>query len=414
MSRSEATSSSPPSPSGASADLGALPTRSSGPRPIRPGRGRIFLLYNTTRWLYRFRLPLMKALQEKGYEVFGVSPPDEFVSRLEADGIPHLPFQMDRKGTNPIRDAMVVARLRRLFREYRPDLVLAYTIKPNIYGSIAARSLGIPVVNTIPGLGSLFVRRSPVTVIAKNLYRYGLRSSHTVFFQNDEDLDLFLETRLVRPEVAQRVAGSGVDTEFFCPRPEREAGDPFVFLFAGRLLWDKGIAELVEATRLLRGRGVPAETRVLGIFEPRGRAAISPAKVEEWVKDGLINHLGESDRVVDFMADADCIVLPSYYREGLPRSLLEAASMAKPLIAADAPGSRDLVRHGQNGFLCRVRDAEDLADKMQEMVELPSEARARMGRASRERVLEEFDQRVVIRRYLTAVEEALQSGSGPV
>jgi glycosyltransferase involved in cell wall biosynthesis len=406
MPRPEAMTSQAPDSSPANGGKG-LREPVPGPDSGGHGRGRIFVLYNTTRWLYRFRLPLMLALQEKGYEVYGVSPEDDFVPRLEGAGVPHLPFQMDRKGTNPLEDMALVVRLRRLFRKHRPDLVLAYTIKPNVYGSLAARSLAIPVVNTIPGLGSLFVRRSPLTVIAKNLYRLGLRRSHTVFFQNGEDLEFFIQTGLVRPEVAQRIAGSGVDTEFFHPRPERPAGDPFVFLFAGRLLWDKGIGELVEATRILRARGLSVESRFLGIFEPNGRAAISPEQVQAWVDEGVVNHLGESDRVVDFMEGADCVVLPSYYREGLPRSLLEAASMAKPLVAADAPGSRDLVEHGVNGFLCRVRDAEDLADQMQKMVELSHEERTRMGAAGRARVLREFDQKVVIERYLEVVEAAL-------
>jgi glycosyltransferase involved in cell wall biosynthesis len=373
-------------------------------------RGRIFVLYNTARWMYRFRLPLMKRLQEVGFEVVGVSPPDEFVPRLQEAGIAHIPFHMDRKGTSPLDDVRLTAQLHRLFRTHRPDLILAYTIKPNVYGSIAARPLGIPVVNTIPGLGSLFVRRSLLTMVARTLYRIGLSGSRTVFFQNDEDLEFFLSARIVRGQVARRVPGSGVDTEHFRPRPGAATGNPFVFFFAGRLLWDKGIGELVEATRLLRGRGLSVETRLLGIFEPAGRAAIPPEQVQEWADQGLVNHLGESDQVVDFMAEADCVVLPSYYREGLPRSLLEAASMGKPLIAADAPGSRDVVEHGRNGFLCKVRDAGDLADKMQEMVELTDEQRAHMGRAGRERVLREFDQRVVVDRYLDVIQQILPHG----
>lgn len=379
----------------------------------QPTRGTIFVLYNTTRWLYRFRLPLMKALQERGYTVYGVAPPDDFVPRLEAEGIPHIPFSMDRKGTNPIQELGLVLRLRRLFAEHRPDLVLAFTIKPNVYGSMAARWAGIPVVNTIPGLGSLFVRRSLLTVIARMLYRVGLRDSHTVFFQNDDDLRLFESMGLVRSEVARRVPGSGVDTNAFAPRAVGPKNGPFVFLYVGRLLWDKGVGEFVEATRLLRERGIPVESRLLGIFEPTGGAAIPPEQVQEWVGEGVITFLGESDRVADVLADADCVVLPSYYREGLPRSLLEAASMAKPLIAADAPGSRDLVEDGVNGLLCGVRDARDLADKMQVMAGLSREERARMGEAGRALVVREFDEQVVIHRYLGAVESALSGKPSP-
>ncbi len=370
---------------------------------------KIFVVYNTARWMYRFRLPLMKALQEQGCEVYGVSPWDRYADSLVEEGISHLPIEMNRKGTNPLEDAAFALRMHRLLREHRPDLVLAFTVKPNIYCALAARPLGIPVVNTIPGLGSLFARKSIPTLVARGLYRLALSGSHAVFFQNPEDLEQFVESRLVRPETARMVPGSGVNTEFFSPR-ERERGrdgDPFVFLFAGRLLWDKGISELVDATRELKERGIPVETRMLGVFEPEGNGAVSPEQMEEWARDGVIDFLGEADEVVDFMRAADCVVLPSYYREGLPRTLLEAASLEKPVIAADVTGSRELVEHGRNGFMCRPRDPKDLADKMHEMIRAGEDERRRMGRAGRERVLREFDEKVVVRRYLEVIAPAL-------
>lgn len=370
--------------------------------------GTVFVVYNTAHWLYRFRLPLMHALQGRGFQVYGVSPRDEYAERLEEAGIPHLHVPMNRMGTNPFEDAALVLRLNGLLRRYRPDLVLTYTVKPNIYGSLAARPLGIPVVNTVAGLGAMFVTPSLATGVAKMLYRWALSGSSRVLFQNPEDMALFVNGGLVRSELVGKVPGSGVDTDFFSPGPRSRdrRGKPFVFLFSGRFLRDKGIGELVEASRILRSRGVSMECRLLGFFDSGNPAAISEKEVRDWVAQGLVTHLGAADEVVDFLREADCVVLPSY-REGLPRSLLEAASMAKPLVAADAPGSRDLVEHGVNGFLCRVRDAGDLADQMQKMVELSDDDRERMGQAGRERVLREFDQTVVIQRYLEVVEAAL-------
>ena len=346
----------------------------------------------------------MQALKRAGHEVYGVSPTDRYAVKLEQAGVPHIPITMNRKGKNPLEDAVLTYRLHRLFRQHSPDLVLAYTIKPNVYCSLAARPLGIPVVNTVPGLGSLFVRRSPTTSVAKLLYRTALRHSHAVLFQNEEDLRCFVEEGLVAPEVAKRVPGSGVDTEFFAPAPRSRRMGPFAFLFAGRFLRDKGIRELAEATRMLKSRGLEVETRLLGMFEPSGSEAVTREEVSGWVETGDVVHLGEADEVVGIMREADCVVLPSYYGEGVPRTLLEAASMEKPLIAADGPGSRDIVEDGRNGFLCRPRDPEDLARAMQKMLGLSEEERSAMGKAGRRRVQTQFDEKIVVRRYMEEVQ----------
>jgi glycosyltransferase involved in cell wall biosynthesis len=377
------------------------------------GAARILVVYNTARWLYRFRLPLIQALQSRGYEVIAVSPPDEFVDRLESAGVRHLEISLNRKGLNPLEDVALLWRLRRLFEAQRPDLILTFTVKPNVYGSMAARKLGIPVVATIPGLGSLFVRRSLLTRLVSRLYRAALRSPRAVVFQNEEDRSLFVNGGLVPPEVAVRIPGSGVDTTRFAPEdgPARAPGDPFVFLFAGRFLWAKGIGDLVEATRILQERGEKLETRILGFFEPPGATAISPRQVEEWVEEGVLVHLGSSDQVAGHMRAADCIVLPTYYREGLPRTLLEAASLGKPVIASDATGCREVVVDGVNGFLCRPADPEDLAEKMAAMIRMSPAERERMGRAGRERVEAEFDEKRVISRYLEVIEEVLAGGT---
>jgi glycosyltransferase involved in cell wall biosynthesis len=373
---------------------------------------RILIVYNTARWLYRFRLPLIRALQDRGYEVMAVSPPDEFAGRLEEAGVPHLPIRMSRRGLNPLEELALIWRLRRLFRRYRPDLVLTFTIKPNIYGSLAARPLGIPVVNTIPGLGSLFVRKSVLTRLVEGLYRRALRKSSAVIFQNEEDRAHFLELALVPPDVALHVPGSGVNTQVFTPAQGERREGPFIFLFAGRFLWAKGIGDLAEATRILKRGGVGVESRILGFFEPPGPTAISPEQVDAWEEEGVLVHLGSSDEVVSHMRAADCVVLPSYYREGLPRTLLEAASLGKPVIAADATGSREVVQDGVTGFLCRPRDPADLAEKMLAMIEADPAERARMGEAGRERVCRKFDEERITARYLEVVESVLAGSRG--
>jgi glycosyltransferase involved in cell wall biosynthesis len=365
---------------------------------------RVILVCNTAWSLYHFRLALIRALQAEGHEVWTVSPADDFVQHLVSHGVRHVAVPMSRKGTNPAQELLLIFRLWRLFRRIRPDVVLAYRAKPNIYCALAARPLKIPVVNTITGLGTAFTEGSALTSLAQALYRLALRSSARVMFQNEDDIHHFVTERLVDPTVVEKVAGSGVDTRRFTPAP-REPGGAFTFLLVARLLWDKGIGEYVDAARRLRDLGVPAECRVLGYFDPGNPSAISVQQMESWSAENVIRYLGASEAVEQAMREADCVVLPSYYREGLPRTLIEAAAMGKPLIAADAPGSREVVRNGHNGFLCRPRDAGDLAEKMMEMLALSQQAREEMGRISREQACREYDERIIVGRYLDVVAE---------
>jgi glycosyltransferase involved in cell wall biosynthesis len=365
---------------------------------------KVFLICNTAWSLYHFRLPLIRALQGAGHDVVTVSPYDDFVPRLARQGVAHVVVPMNRKGTNPLEDLALAVRYHRLLRRHRPDVVLAYRAKPNIYASLAARPLRIPVVNTITGLGSAFMKPSPLTDVVGALYRMALRRSARVVFQNPDDLDYFVGRRLVDPGAVERIPGSGVDMQRFGLTGPLPPSDRFVFLLVARLLWDKGIGEYVEAARRLRGRGLPVEWRLLGYLDPGNPSAIPGEQVEAWSREGVVRYLGASEAVAEAMREAHCIVLPSY-REGLPRTLLEGAAMGKPLIATDVPGCREVVLHGHNGLRCRPRDAADLADQMLAMLQLPEEARLEMGRRSHEKASREYDERLVIRRYLDLVTE---------
>jgi glycosyltransferase involved in cell wall biosynthesis len=338
---------------------------------------------------------------------------------------------MDNKGTHPGRDFGLFLRFLSLLRRERPAVFLGYTIKPNVYGGLAARLLGIAAINNVAGLGTAFVRDTWLTRVVEGLYGVGLSGAKKVFFQNDEDRALFLARRLVRPDVIERLPGSGVDTKRFAPelfpchpdpRHHREDGNvdsrirgnygdvglrPFRFLLSARLLWDKGVGEFVEAARQLLQEGVAAEFQLLGFLDVENRSAVARKNVEAWEREGLVRYLGTVDDVRPMIAQADCIVLPSYYREGVPRSLLEAASMAKPIITTDAVGCRDVVSDGVNGYLCRPRDAKDLARRMRQMMALSPEERRKMGLAGREKMTREFDENIVIGRYLETIQEIL-------
>jgi glycosyltransferase involved in cell wall biosynthesis len=236
-----------------------------------------------------------------------------------------------------------------------------------------------------------------------------LRKAHCVFFQNRDDLELFQKSRLVAPGRSRLIPGSGVDLRYYAPRSEagRQAA-PFTFLLVGRMLWDKGVREYVEAARALKEKNPAVRFQLLGEADADNPRAISLSELQAWTASGWVEYLGEVEDVRPYIAAADCLVLPSY-REGVPHSLLEGGAMAKPLIAADAPGTREPVEDGVNGFLCRLKDPVDLASKMERMLQLGEKARLEMGQASRRKIRQDFDEELVIDRYVTEVEAAFRA-----
>lgn len=370
---------------------------------------KIIIAANTAWYLVNFRLNLARSLQDAGYEVVAVAPPGDDAQRLEAAGVRFVPVVMDSRGTNPLAESALLVRLVQILRRERPALFLGYTVKPNVYGGLACRMLGIPSVHNIAGLGSTFVESTWLTRMVRRLYRWALVRATRVFFQNPDDMSLFLDYGVVAVTQAERLPGSGVDTQRFIPAraPARSKDGEFRFLLPARLLWDKGVGEFVAACRSLCSEGRSLECQLLGFLGADNRTAIGRETIDEWEAEGIVHYLGVTDDVRSALAGADCVVLPSYYREGVPRSMLEAASMAKPVITTDAVGCREVVDDGINGFLCRPRDAGDLAEKMRRMMDLEPDKRNSMGRCGREKMIREFDEQVVIARYLKVVDEVV-------
>jgi glycosyltransferase involved in cell wall biosynthesis len=366
----------------------------------------IWIAANTTWNLFNFRRGLIEALLVAGYRVTAFAPEDRYVGQIRALGVRHVHLPLDNSGTNPVKELFTILHVLAILRRDRPALLLTFTPKPNIYASIAAAWLGIPVVANVAGLGRAFVEAGWLNIVSRMLYRIALRHPDTVFFQNPEDMELFSSARLVHGHRASLLPGSGVDVQRFSPVNSRRAGH-FVFLFVGRLLAEKGVREFVEAARMLRAGGQAFECRVLGFIDRGNPSAIADEELQQWEAEGIIRYLGAEDDVVGTLAQADCVVLPSYYREGCPRSLLEAASMAIPLIAADSIGCREVVNDGVNGFLCKPRDAADLALKMKKMISLSAGQRAEMGREGRRKIESQFDERFVLSKYLNAVRKLL-------
>lgn len=360
---------------------------------------RIAVVANTSWYLFNFRLNLMRALVADGHQVVAVAPRDGYSQRLHGHGIVYEPVAISGRGMNPLVELRTVAALRALLRRQRVDLVLSYTPKGNLYTAMAAITLGIGFVPNVSGLGWAFVRRGAVTRVVELLYRLTFRRAARVFFQNHDDMDIFLSKRLVLPDKAERLPGSGVDlTRFSASAVPVRAADAPVFLLVARMLWDKGVGEYVEAARVLRQRFPRARFQMLGPTGVANPAVVPQATIEAWVAEGCVEYLGETDDVRGFIEQADCVVLPSY-REGVPRVVLEAAAMCRPVITTDAPGCRDTVLDGQTGFICRAGDAQDLADRLERFLGLSPSQRRGMGLAGRTLMERRFDERLVISRY---------------
>lgn len=368
---------------------------------------KVIIALNTTWNLVNFRSGLIRALVSSGYEVVAVAPPDEYVPRLLDFGCRYVSLPMDNKGTHPGRDLLLLWQFWYLLRQERPVAFLGYTVKPNIYGSLASSLLGIPAVNNITGLGAVFGKQGWLNRLVRGLYRLALSRSTKVFFQNEDDLQMFVAGGLVRPEVSDRLPGSGVDLSRFTltQTVSRGRNGHVRFLLIARMLWDKGVGEYINAARMINRCHANVECCLLGFLDVQNPAAISRAQMDEWVAEGVVNYLGVSDDIRTHLAEADCVVLPSYYREGVPRTLLEAAAMGRPIITTNAVGCREVVDDGVNGFLCQPRDVGDLTEKMERMIALSPEARAEMGRRGREKVERDFDEQIVINRYLEVIKQ---------
>jgi glycosyltransferase involved in cell wall biosynthesis len=382
------------------------------PRP-RPSVGsrRVVVVGNMLETLVWFRASLLAAMVECGHEVIACVPvPDPaspLVARLQALGVAVEPIFLDRTGINPLADAYTVCSLVVRLRRRRPDLVLAYMIKPVIYGSLAARLAGVPAIAAIvEGLGYAFARdggrRTPLNAIVKGLYRLVIPLNRRVFFLNPDDLALFERLRLLRDHgQAVLLDGIGVDLDAFAPQPFPQR---LTFLLVARFIRDKGLAEYAAAARLVKARHPEVRFCLVGWIDGNP-GAIREDELQAWIGDGTIDYLGKLDDVRPAFRDASVYVLPSYYPEGLPRSVMEAMACGRPVITTDTPGCRETVIEGENGFLVPVRDVPALAAAMLRLVERPALIPP-MGRASRAIAEARFDVHAINRRILEALDLA--------
>ncbi len=367
----------------------------------------VAIVINTSWNIYNFRKGLIQSLLLNGYKVTAIAPHDQFSDLLREIGCTFIPLKMDSRGANAVRDLQLIFELYGIYKKCKPDVILHYTIKPNIYGTLAAAMLQLPVINNVSGLGTIFLNKGASSFIARFLYKFSFRFPAKVFFQNPDDQKLFIDLQLVNPKITDLLPGSGIDPEYFKPiSKQSQKGETMVFLMISRIIRDKGIVEFLDAAGQLKKSGIKADFRILGVLDPQHSRGIGKSEFEQKVQKNGAIYLGNAHDVRKFIADSDCVVLPSY-REGTPRTLLEAASMGKPLIATDVPGCNEVLKAGYNGLKCEARNAGDLAKAMLEMTRLPLEKRNQMGENSRKLILERFDERYVSEKYLSAIKEIL-------
>ncbi|RTL85650.1 MAG: glycosyltransferase family 1 protein [Hyphomicrobiales bacterium] len=370
---------------------------------------KCLLFANTDWYLYNFRRSLAAALRAEGHEVLLVSPPGPYGIKLRELGFTWIPAPMERASLNPLRELALIGWLFMLMREERPDVVHGFTIKCAVYGALVGRLAKVGRINAVAGMGYVFTSdslkarllRTPVRV----LMRIALGGERArLILQNPDDVQLFHKARIVPSERIRLLRGSGVDCSRFLPGSATASADaPLRVVLAARMLWDKGVGEFIEAARILKSQGRRLSFILAGAPDPGNPASIADEQLRAWREEGLVEWLGHVADMPGLMAGADIVVLPSY-REGLPKSLIEAAACARPLITTDAPGCREVVTHGLNGLLVPVRDAVSLAEAIARLQDDPVFAR-RLGEAAREKALTEFDERVVIEQTLAVYHE---------
>ncbi|WP_246131637.1 glycosyltransferase family 4 protein [Pistricoccus aurantiacus] len=368
------------------------------------------MVSNTSWYFYNFRRGTVEALRNAGYRVIVLAPTDAYSRRLvEELGVEHIPLALEGKSTSPLSEGRSFTHLLRSLRRLSPAFVFNFTVKANIYSGLACRALNIPYANNVSGLGTAFLHDTWLFRRVRSLYGFANRGARCVFFQNREDHDLFQRYGLLRDTPTVVLPGSGMDTQRFAFAPLPES-TPFTFVMIARLLGDKGVREYVQAAQQVHEDSPSARFLLIGPHGSSNRTAIHQDEVAEWQAQGVIEYLGEQENIRDWLRQSHVLVLPSY-REGMPRTVLEAASMGRPAIVSDVPGCRHAIVAGETGWLCEVKSADSLAACMRECLEMPFSSLEQAGKAARQRIEAEFDERIVIQAAMNCLESSLSQRS---
>ena len=365
---------------------------------------KILFSGNTAWSMYNFRRKIFESCISDGMEVVVVAPEDNFFSKRIMDmGCKFIHIDISRKGTNPLQDYLLYRSYKKILNQEKPDGCFFYTIKPNIYGGMAAGSLDIPFITITTGLGYIFNNNNIVSGIAKKLYKISFRKAKKIWFLNQDDIDSFINEKIIHKDKAMLLKGEGIDTEYFTF--SKNNSETFSFILIARLLWDKGVGIYVDAAKNLKKKYPRIEFKLLGAIDNNNPMGIPETTIKEWHNEGIINYMGEVQDVRPYINSSSCVVLPSFYREGIPLCLMEGAASGKPIITTDNVGCREVIRDGYNGFICKPQDTESLINAMENMMRLTNDERIAMGEKGRLLMETEFDIRLIEEEYKKAIRE---------
>jgi len=358
----------------------------------------VVIAANTSWGLYNFRKNLILSLIDEGCRVVTISSHDDYLDSLQSLGCECINIGVDSGGKNPFKDVKTIIQLFNVYRKIQPLVVLHFTPKICIYSSIACSLNNIPFISNISGLGILSSERGLLSKVVKFLYKLSQKKATKVFFQNEMDRSSFIDSKIVAYDITDRLPGSGVDLDYFTVE-KHEKNANVKFILVARMLYAKGVVEYVNAAKHIKKIYPNVEFYLLGPADVDNPSAISQSTIDSWSKKGYINYLGSVKDIIKYLSNVDCVVLPSYYAEGVPRSLLEAGAMGKIIITTDSVGCRDTVDDGVNGFLCAPRDVEDLIRKLKIVINMTDNERFCMGLNGRAKMEKEFDEKIVLDKY---------------
>ena len=364
----------------------------------------IVITANTSWSIYNFRKNLILSLMNEGYRIVTISSHDNYLKSLRSLGCECIEIDVDSGGKNILKDFKTIFQLFNIYRKKKPSVVLHFTPKICIYSSIVCSISNIPFISNISGLGLIFSEKNIILKFVKFLYKIFQKRATKVFFQNEEDLKRFVDSKIVSFDITDRLPGSGVDLDFFSFKKQKKNIN-LKFILFGRMLYAKGIKEYVNAAKNIKKIYPNIEFDLLGPADSDNPSAISQATLDFWSSKGYVNYLGSVIDIRKHLSNVDCVVLPSYYGEGVPRSLLEGGAMGKIIITTDSVGCRDTVDDGINGFLCSPKNVKDLIKKLKRVINMKSDDRQLMGFNSRKKIEKEFDEKIVLNKYKKAIKK---------
>lgn len=359
---------------------------------------KILILANNDIGLYNFRKELIDRLIKEKNEVYMSLPNGERVKDLEKLGCIFIETDVDRRGTNPIKDFKLILKYRKILNTIKPDIVLTYTIKPNIYGGLMCRIKNIPYICNITGLGTATENKSIVQKIVFVLYKCALKRVKCCFVQNSENLQFLNDNKLVKETKCKLIPGSGVNLEQYKVLPYPNNIEKIKFLFISRIMKEKGIEQYLEAAKIIKNKYSNTEFHILGFCEQEYEE-----KLKKLTEDGIISYHGLQKDVIPFLQEASCLIHPSYYPEGMSNVLLEASASGRPVITTNRSGCKEIVEDGKTGYIIEIKNSQQLIEKIEEFLKLSNEQRKQMGLEARKKVENEFDRNIVIDKYIEEI-----------